>query len=283
MTIYAWAERVNMTFNGDKFECLRYWPDKDIGDVFKAEFPYKNEEGVLIEEKETLKDLGIQMSADLTFSKHIDKVVTSCRKLTGWILRTFRTRNVKVMITLWKSLLQSRLDYCSQLWSPHLASDINRIEDVQRKYTASISGMENLNYRERLKTLKLNSQERRRDRYAIIFIWKVSMGLVDGYPIDFTPTTNRRGRECCVKNVPGNAPSPVKKARENSLAVKGAKMFNMLPSDIRNITSEKVNDFKNSLDIFLKNVPDEPTINGEGRAAQTNCLLHQIPRLAHYY
>ena len=25
-TIYQWAEDVNMTFNSDKFECLRYWP-----------------------------------------------------------------------------------------------------------------------------------------------------------------------------------------------------------------------------------------------------------------
>ena len=140
-TIYAWADRVNMSFNGDKFECLRYWPDKDIGDVFRKEFPYTNGDGVDIEEKEFLKDLGVQMSADLTFSQHIDKLVTSCRKLSGWIMRTFRSRHPTVMITIWKSMLQSRLDYCSQLWSPYLASEINRIEDIQRKYTACIDGM----------------------------------------------------------------------------------------------------------------------------------------------
>ena len=143
--------------------------------------------------------------------------------------------------------------------------------------------MENFNYRERLGVLKMNSQERRRDRYAVIFIWKVAMGLVEGYTMEFTPITNRRGRECRVKNVVRNAPNSVKKARENSLAVKGAKMFNMLPSDIRNITSEKVNVFKSSLDFFLKNVPDEPTINGEGRAAPSNCLIHQIPLLQFMY
>ena len=26
-TVYTWAERVNMHFNSDKFECLRFWPD----------------------------------------------------------------------------------------------------------------------------------------------------------------------------------------------------------------------------------------------------------------
>ena len=143
--------------------------------------------------------------------------------------------------------------------------------------------MKTQNYRERLSFLKMNSQERRRDRYAVIFIWKVAMGLVEGYPLEFTPTTNRRGRECRIKSVVQSSPSQVKKARENSLAVKGAKMFNLLPSHIRNITSEKVDVFKSSLDFFLKSVPDEPTIEGEGRSAPTNCLLHQVPQLQFVY
>ena len=143
--------------------------------------------------------------------------------------------------------------------------------------------METLNYRERLISLKMNSQERRRDRYAVIVIWKVAIGLVEGYPLEFAPATTRRGRECKVKSAVQNAPNQVKKARENSLAVKGAKMFNLLPSHIRNINSEKASVFKNSLDFFLRSVPDEPTINGVGRAAPTNCLLHQIPLLQFLY
>ena len=103
------------------------------------------------------------------------------------------------------------------------------------------------------------------------------MGLVDGYPLEFTPVTDRRGRECKVKNLVKNAPVSVRKARENSLAIKGAKMFNLLPSEIRNLTSEKVDIFKSRLDVFLKNIPDQPTISEEGRAAETNCLLNQIP------
>ena len=211
-TIYAWADRVNMFFNSDKFECVRYWPNQDIGTVFCSEFPYKDEDGNIIEEKTELKDLGIQMSSDLTFGKHISKITTSCRKLAGWVMRTFKTRSATVLVTIWKSLLQSRLDYCSQLWSPYTASDINKIEDVQRKFIAKIEGMQNLNYRQRLQTLKMYSQERRRDRYAVIFIWKVSMGLVDGYPLEFSPETNRRDRECRVKNLINTAPSSVKTA-----------------------------------------------------------------------
>ena len=40
--------------------------------------------------------------------------------------------------------------------------------------------MEGKNYWERLDALNMYSQERRRERYAIIFIWKLAMGLAKG-------------------------------------------------------------------------------------------------------
>ena len=109
----------------------------------------------------------------------------------------------------------------------------------------------------------------------IIFIWKISMGLVSGYKLGFKNEGTRRGRECEVAEIVKSA--AVRRTRENSLSVKGAKMFNLLPPGIRNITSDKVHHFKTKLDDFLKDIPDQPTVAGEMRAAETNCLLHQIP------
>ena len=168
------------------------------------------------------------------------------------------------MLVIWKSLIQSRLDYCSQLWSPSSAAEkkpeIGKIEDVQRQFTKKIEGMEELNYRERLSFLRLYSQERRRDRYMIILIWKVAMGLTDGYSMSFKGEHSRRGKECAVTEVVLGSPACVRKARSNSLTVKGAQMFNLLPSNLRNFTSDKVIHFKVKLDDFLKSIPDQPTI-----------------------
>ena len=103
------------------------------------------------------------------------------------------------------------------------------------------------------------------------------MGLVDGYEIEFLGETSRRGRECSVADIVRSTPLCVRKARESSLSVKGARMFNLLPLELRNLDSDKIYHFKKKLDNFLKTVPDQPTIVEEGRAAETNCLLHQIP------
>ena len=98
-------------------------------------------------EKEYIKDLGIYISNDLTWTRQIDEVVSGARTMSGWALRTFSTREEDHMITLWKSLVRPCLDYGSPLWSP-MPSDLQEIdllEETQRSFTRNINGMEGLN------------------------------------------------------------------------------------------------------------------------------------------
>ena len=89
-----------------------------------------------------------------------------CTNLSGWILRAFSTRDITTMLTLFKSLVLSRLDYASQLWSPHLVKHIDQLEKIQRSFTKHITGMQGLDYSDRLVFLKLHSLQRRRERYC---------------------------------------------------------------------------------------------------------------------
>ena len=101
--------------------------------------------------------------------------VKRTKHLTGWILRTFSSCD---MLTLFKALVMSRLDYGCQLWSPYLIKHINMVEKVQRSFTRFISGMACLSYTERLTVLKLYSLQRRRERYIIIYVWKIFWSLI---------------------------------------------------------------------------------------------------------
>ena len=71
----------------------------------------------------------------------------------------------------------------------------------------------------------------------------------------------------------------VKKARERSVGVYGAHLFNLLPKKLRNENSGDFVLFKNHLDIFLAMVPNQPTTAGLVRAASSNSLLDQVPLL----
>ena len=72
------------------------------------------------------------------------------------------------------------------------------------------------------------------------------------------------------------APSAVKKARESSLQVRGAKLFNCIPKEIRDTVTGTPEMFKSKLDEWLATIPDQPTVPGRQRAAATNSLLDQV-------
>ena len=80
------------------------------------------------------------------------------------------------MITILKTLIQPKLDYCSQLYSPTKQEHINKIESVQRNFTSHIIGFKDLDYWSRLTQLRLFSQERRRERYILVFLWEINQG-----------------------------------------------------------------------------------------------------------
>ena len=73
----------------------------------------------------------------------------------------------------------------------------------------------------------------------------------------------------------------MQQAYEASLRVKGAKLFNIMPAELR-MNCVMVDTFKLRLDAWLRSVPDQPTIPGRQRATITNSLLDQVPLLDNF-
>ena len=110
-------------------------------------------------------NVGLYMSSNGNFDFHVSCVYKRCSNTSGWILITFSTWETRTMMTLFKSIVLSRLDYASQLWSPHLLKSVYLLDKGQRLFTKHIAGMHTMSYEERLKHLNLYSIQRRRDRY----------------------------------------------------------------------------------------------------------------------
>ena len=110
--VYPWAPNNNLCLNGDKFEhhriCIKFGIEKHI---------YKKPTGKNIKEKEHIKDLGVHISNDLTWTKQINEVVSKARSMLGWTMKTFQTRERVPMSTILNSLVRPYLNYCSPLWS----------------------------------------------------------------------------------------------------------------------------------------------------------------------
>ena len=274
--IYDWATNNNMCFNGDKFELLRY--------TLKGEpipFQYLTADGRNIEPKSDVIDLGVHMANSGSFKKNIEELVKKAKERLGWIFRVFVTREAKPMLTLYRALVLPILEYCSQLWHPSEVGICRCLEAVQRSFTSRLAGMQQLNYWERLRELKLYSLERRRERYMAIYVWKIIVGLTpnfEGSREVKTQHSDRRGRTCKVPPVNRTAMTRIQTLQENSLPVLGVRLFNILPTETRNYNGN-LNTLKSKVDKFLSRVPDQPLMPHYYQGSTTNSIIKQVEQM----
>ena len=95
------------------------------------------------------------------------------RSISSWIFSVFRSRDKFLLITLYKSLVRSHLEYCCPVWHPWNIGEIQQLENVQRAFTRKITNVSHLHYWDRLKKLGLMSLQRRRERFLIVTMGKI--------------------------------------------------------------------------------------------------------------
>ena len=77
-----------------------------------------------------VRDLGVTVSSDLTYHKHIVSIVSAATKKIYLILRCFHSKDVSVLRRIFISFFGPSLEYASNIWSPWSNSEINCLEKI---------------------------------------------------------------------------------------------------------------------------------------------------------
>jgi len=93
------------------------------------------------------------------------------------INRTICSKDKRILISLYKTLVRPHLEYCSPTWSPYYKKDKQILEKVQHRFTRMIPGLRCLEYEERLRILGIWSLEERRNRADLLEVYKMKSGL----------------------------------------------------------------------------------------------------------
>ena len=258
--IYSWAHSNKMKWNNLKLQLLRLGPDNQLKEDTLLFSEYHDQ---VVVESQTVKDLGVLMDRDLSYKAQRESAINKANRKAGWVLRTFRTREQDFVRRTWRSLVLPHLDYCSLLWAPvSEKGDLLRNEGPLRSFSKKAWGLKHLSYWGRLKALKLQSMERRNERYRALYIYKMlhgyvpDIGLVKKETRDFT----RAGSSLLPISFKASSAAMETKL-QNSVLHHGVKIFNSLPQYIRDIPAD-LTEFKKELDKFLNTVPDQPAVPG---------------------
>ena len=258
-----WSKRNNMLLHTDKFEylCHSSGMSKLLEQLpFTTQYyQYRIGDESQLSPTHIVKDLGVNIAADLSWSPHISIMCDDARKKISWVLSVFRDRSKITMLSLYKTLIRSKLEYCCCLWDPTKIEDIIKIEAIQRLYTSKIKNFSEMHYWIRLKNLKLMSLQRRRERYSIIHVSKILNHLnPNELNIQFH-INDRRGIQIKLPPIPKEAKAKHLTKYDSSFTVRACKLWNSLPADITTIQS--MEKFKSSLGKYLDTIPDHPPMH----------------------
>ena len=86
-----------------------------------------------IERKNVVRFLGVLVDDKLTWSNQIAAIKVKMSKYIGVIFKLKSTLPLTVRLTIYNSLVQSHLNYCSLLWGTSCKSNINKLFTAQKK------------------------------------------------------------------------------------------------------------------------------------------------------
>ena len=128
---------------------------------------------------DTAKYLGIHIHSTLNWNTHITKTAQRANTTSAFLHRNIRTCPRKTKHLAYTALVRPILEYASIIWDPHTASNINKLETVQRRSARHI--MHNYSRHASVTTmlqhLDLPTLQQRHQHSKIIMLYRITHKL----------------------------------------------------------------------------------------------------------
>ena len=152
--LHKWSRDWSMDFNGIKCKVMHI-SKKKISSATNRNYTLDDRE---LESVPYITDLGIIVSNNMSWNRHIEEIVMRANRTLGLLKRVCKEK------LLCCALVRPKLEYGSNLWSPYTSKDRALLENTQRRATKfTLNYLKNLTNKERLIELSLLPLDYRRE------------------------------------------------------------------------------------------------------------------------
>lgn len=141
---------------------------------------------IRIENVDKQRDLGVIFDSRFDFSMHMESLTSNAFMTLGFVKRFAKSYSIDCRKTLYCSLVRSKLEYASQIWSPYHLKYKNMVERVQRNFTSWALNLRRdpitfryVPYELRLETLQMEELSRRRAISAAVLMYDIISNRID--------------------------------------------------------------------------------------------------------
>ncbi|KAL8613876.1 hypothetical protein ACOMHN_032866 [Nucella lapillus] len=173
-----WENTWQMSFNAGKCNTLHVSPGRDLS--FRSAYTLHEQ---TLEAVSSAKYLGVSMTKDLSWTKHVEMVAAKGNRTVGFLRRNLKDCTTEVRKATYTTMVRPTLEYASTVWDPHTRQDIDLLEKVQKRAARFACNC----YFERapgtvtdlLRKLQWDSLETRRHHNRLGMLYRIENGLVD--------------------------------------------------------------------------------------------------------
>jgi hypothetical protein len=175
-----------------------------------------------------VKNLGITVSSDLTYHKHIKDIVSTVAKKLFIVKSCFYSKDISILKKIITAYIRPSLEYGSVIWNPWSSYEIQLLEHMMYKFM-SLAYKNHTVYEDQLVDFDIQSLKRRRDDTDLVMYHKILHDHTRIKPVSLFTLNTRTGRR--TNNMAIAMPVCHTSAFLHSFPVRAIKQWNALSND----------------------------------------------------
>ena len=171
-----WEILWGMKYNPEKCHILRVTRKRK---PITTEYTLK---GHILETVTKSTYLGVDITSDLTWNDHVNKITSKAKKTLGFVRRNIQTASLNTKVMAYQTLVRPQLEYCAVVWNPtENATLIKDIESVQRRAARYVFNdfYSHNSVSDMITKLKWDLLRERRKFMRLVMLYKIVNDLVD--------------------------------------------------------------------------------------------------------